>query len=189
MGAILTAIVTAYRNRIQPIGRRIDIVPVFQDTIRPASVQVKVTISDEQNNASYSNLYIGQLQLVNQGNKDLANFKFGITLLEGDLAVYIEPRSLDRHHQVTQLTPTTLSQPQSAIDFTLQPFNRRDIYSFQLLIVTPDGKQQPSEVYISSPEAIRFVDIPTFSETLTEIARSAIIEVGPLTLSARVNKQ
>jgi len=54
------------------------------------------------------------------------------------------------------------------------PFNRKDVYTLNLLIAAPeDASAEELSISLSSPEAIRFVRIPTVGEiaalTATEV--------------------
>ena len=127
MGAIINSMVSAYRDRIQPIGYRIGFFPLFQETTGLSTLETKVTISDGHNERKFDNMYIADISIVNKGNKDFEKFSFGATLSDGDFTVAIEPKIPDRHHNVIQLTPITLDNPNSEIDFELTPFNRGDL--------------------------------------------------------------
>jgi hypothetical protein len=184
MGALINASVSACRNRMQAVGQRIEFLAVFRDTLGTSSLRTQVTVSDGQSDHRYDNLHIGQVQLVNRGNKDFGEFKVGITLSAGDVVIYQEPKPPDRLHQAKCLTPITLADPKSEVDFVLRPFNRGDAYTVQLFIVTAPEKERPGEIELSSTEAIRFVAMPTITEALAEAARYVtFIELGPVRVS------
>lgn len=168
MGAIITAIVTAYRNRIQPIGRKIQFIPIFKETIGLSSLSARLTISDDQTSCQFDNLFIANVLLVNKGNKDFDEFRFGMTLLEKAVAIYVEPQTQDRHHFAEQVNQVNLSLPVSEIDFILKPFNRRDVYSFKLFIVIPKDMEKPDKINLSSPHPIRFIDVTSTAEAFVE---------------------
>jgi len=187
VGALITTFITGYRSRIQPVGYRIEFLPIFKDTLGSSSLHVQVTLFEESSDKSqkYGNLHLAQIRLLNKGNKDFDQFTFGATLSGGDTAVYIEPQSPDRHHQIRQLTQLKLDEPKSEIDFALCPFNRKDSYVVQLFIVTPQGHESPSEIKLSSAQPINFQGMPTATEIFRESAESVTIEFGPLKLSMR----
>lgn len=185
VGGIITSVVSAYRSRIQPVGRRIEYLALFRDTPATSSLRAKITVFDGQKDYMYDNLHVGQIQLINRGNKDFKEFAFGVTLTNDDVAISMEPQSLDRHHQVIRLTSITPSEPKAEIDFVLKPFNRGDTYALQLFIVTPPGREQPGAIQLSSSEAIRFVNIPT----IAEISIAPTLKFGPLTVSLAMDNR
>ena len=183
IGALIYAALLKYRNRVQPIGRRVDISPTFEDPIGASCLRTQLVFSDGKKNYKYEDLHIVQIQLSHQGDLDFEEFKFGITLSPGDVAVYIEAQSPDRNHQVEQLTPLKLAEPKSEIDFVLRPLNRTDTYSLRLLIITNEVGKDPGEITFSSPQAVNFVALPTVLEVVENAARSAAISVGPFSIS------
>jgi hypothetical protein len=74
-GAIITAIITTFRARRQPIGRRIDIVPVFRQSNDSKSLRAKIAIAHENKINIFENLFFAEVQLVNRGNSDLQEFE------------------------------------------------------------------------------------------------------------------
>ena len=183
IGALIYAAIDAYRHRQQPIGRRVDTFPHFEDLVGSSSLRKNITISDGHKFYKYEHLHIIQIQLSNQSDLDFDEFKFGITLSDDDGAIYIESQSPDRHHQVEQLTSLGKDAPQSKVDFALRPFNKRDTYSLRLLLVNDKIKSSPGEIDFSSPEAVKFVALPTVTEVVGQAARSASLSLGPLSIS------
>jgi hypothetical protein len=55
-GAIITALVTSYRNRVQPVALRVSSHEMFRSANKPEGTNVKVLISDGQNKYEYDNL-------------------------------------------------------------------------------------------------------------------------------------
>jgi len=49
------------------------------------------------------------------------------------------------------------------LDFRLKPFNRHDVYSFNVFLVLKGGKK-PGEMQFSSSHSIRFVDLPSVGD-------------------------
>jgi hypothetical protein len=174
MGAIITALITNHRNKIQPVGYRKEIIQVFRETSGLSGLQAKLKVYDGLTNYDFDNLFICRFIILNKGNADIQEFKFGITLLDGDVAIYCESKSDDRHHKVEQLINLELNNPSSELDFTLKPFNRKDIYSFNLFIVIPKDKQEPSEIKLSSQHSVKFISLPTFGEVAMDVGISAL---------------
>lgn len=184
IGAIINTVVSAIRNRVQPVGRRVETIPIFKETLGISELRTKITISDGQNDYRFDNLFITKVQLVNRGNRDFERFQFGVTFSSGDSVIYVEPHSQDRHHIVKQVPDVSLSSPASEIDFILQPFNRGDYYSLDLFTVISKERDKPGIIQFSSPHPIKFVDMP--SEIMLEAARGfEIISIGPLGISLR----
>jgi hypothetical protein len=174
MGAIITAVFTAFRNRIQPVGNRVEITPVFQHSIDGSEIVSSVTITDNGTDFKFKTLYIAEINLVNKGNKDLEYFTFGVTLAEDDWAILAVGKSSDRHHQVQSADSPSPAFPRNTIDFTVRPFNRADTYTINLYIVAPAGKE-PGQFKLSSAEPVKFVDAPSISELLGRVTAELVI--------------
>jgi hypothetical protein len=180
-GAILTNLVTAYRGRIQPIGKRVDVAPLFTPGFIGSALRPTITVSDGTSSYQFANLHVADVSVVNRRNRDFSSFRFGLTLGSKDSCVHAEPTSSDRHHVATPASSVSPANPSNAFDFTLQPFNRSDAYTFKLFIVANGAA--PEAIDISSPEAVRFTEMPSIAETLTEIAANAALKVGPFQVS------
>lgn len=84
VGAIITAVVTSYRGRVQPIGRRVEVSPLFTSGFAGSSLTANVTVSDGTTDYKFPNLHVADIQLVNRGNRDLPTFTFGVTLSKSE---------------------------------------------------------------------------------------------------------
>src|SRR5436190_2227965 len=82
VGALITAGVTTYRSRPQPIAWRAELSPLFTPGSLGSNLKITVAMSDGGPETKCANLHLADLQLVNRGNKDFAKFAFGITLGE-----------------------------------------------------------------------------------------------------------
>jgi hypothetical protein len=184
-GVLVYSAIVAYLNRKPVIARRIDIVPKFEDLYGSSGLQSQITFSNGEKSYHYRHLHTVQVELTNQSKRDFDEFEFGITLASDTAIVYIEVQSPDRHRVVKSLTPLSFDQPRSQVDLSLQPFNREDTYTFRLLVTEPEDCLSPSNVTLSSPEAIRFVDLPNTEEMLKAAARSIAIPIGPFKISFR----
>ena len=183
IGALLQAVISAYLAKKPSISKRVDRWPKFEQPLGASSLDAHPIVTDGKSEYKYHNLHHVEVQLSNKSKQDFGDFQFGITLFGDDVALYIESRSPDRHHKVEQLTPTNLSEPKSQIDFNLRPFNRGDYYSLRLLVKTSEEKQAPGKIEISSPLAVRFLDLPTAAEVAEQTARRASIKLGPFKFS------
>ncbi|MDB9512207.1 hypothetical protein PN499_13520 [Kamptonema animale CS-326] len=182
-GALIQRAISAFKKRTQTIGRRVDIFPAFEDTVGALCHSTDIKFSDGTTEYRYKELHIVQIQLTNQGDYNYDEFKFGISLSEGNFAVYIEAQLPNRHHQVEQLTPVTFSEPKSQIDLLLPPLNKKGTYTLRLLILVPEGSKEPGEIQFSSPLDIEFVHLPTATEVLEEAVSSTNISFGPFSVS------
>lgn len=182
MGAIINAIVSALRARVQPVGRRIEILPIFSASGGDTSLRAKVSITHEGSTRTFKNLFVAEVVVVNRGNRDLERFEFGATFADGDKCIHVEASPPDRHHRVTQDAHATPQAPSHELDFALQPFNRRDCYTFKMYIVVPEEKEKPGKITLGSPSPIRFIEMPTMSEVLATSLGVAAVQVGPLVI-------
>ena len=178
VGAVITVLATSYKARLLPVGKRVEVSPLFTSDFGGASFSTSVTVSDGQTDYKFPNLHMAEVQLVNRGNRDLAAFNFGITLAAIDRVVHVEPTSRDRHHISTLKVLCTPASPLSSLDFELRPFNRGDSYSLRLFVVA--GGSRPEPLAIGSSEPVRFTDIPSVAETLAAAASSVSLSIGGL---------
>jgi hypothetical protein len=184
-GAVLTSIVSSYKNRIQPVGYRTEIIPLFRPASNPGSLEAKVMVKYDDCNCEYENLFFVELQVVNRGNQDLVEFPFGVTLRSGDEIVHAEGATPDRHHQIKESTAVSPLRPGSNIDFLVSPFNRGDSYHFRLYVSTRNNAKELGPVKLGSPAPVRFVAMPTTAEIVQAAARETLLNVGKFTLSIR----
>ena len=184
-GAIINAVVSSYRARRQPVGSRVDVLPVFRPSGDASQLHAAIAITHEGKTATFQNLFLAEVQVVNRGNSDFREFRFGATLGNGDACLYVEAAAPDRHHQAVQETPVAPQAPQREIDFTLKPFNRGDSYSFKLYVVIPPGRREPVEIGLGSSSPVKFVAMPTVGEVLSRAASEAVLNIGPLRVGLR----
>lgn len=182
-GALIQSLIFTYRKRTQMIGRRVDIFPAFSDAAGAPSYRSDLKITDGKTEYPYSRLRIAQIQLTNQGDYNYEEFKFGLTLSEGNSAVSLEVQTPDRHHSVKQITALTFTEPKSEIDLILCPLNKKGTYSLRLLILVEDANQEPGEIQFSSPLDVEFVHLPTTTEILEQAVRSTTLGIGPFSIS------
>lgn len=170
IGAIITAFVTSYRLRIQPVGKRFAVMPVFRKSDDTIGLDARVTCG---NGTTFDNLFLVNVTVVNRGNKDFECFDFGVTLSNGDRCIHVDRWTSDRHHDAIIKTDLSPNEPKEVIDFQLRPFNRRERYDVTLYLVIHAGSKAPTEVQLSSPLPIRFVDNPTFAEIFLHMLEKA----------------
>jgi hypothetical protein len=183
-GAVLTNAITAYRSRIQPVGKRIDVTPLFSPGFTGSALSPSITVTSGATTYQFSNLHVADVQVFNRGNRDLAHFSFGLTLSSGDEAVHIDSTVPDRHHTVSLVKPVSPANKTATPDLILTPFNRGDAYTLKVFIVAVGGA--PGSITLSSSESVRFVDMPSITESIVDIALSSAVKVGPFEVRFRL---
>ena len=183
LGVLAYAALAAYRSSNRPISRRVEFLVKFANTLGTSTLQSQLMLSDGQVDYPYNRLHIGEIQVDNKSRHCFEEFKLGLTLSPGDLAIYVEARSQDRHHQVQQLTPLSFAEPQSELDFVLRPFYPGESYSLRVFVITSTEQDKPGEITFSSPQDVHFINMPTIAEVVEQAARSAAIQIGPFKMS------
>ncbi|HPI40893.1 MAG TPA: hypothetical protein PLJ21_08815 [Pseudobdellovibrionaceae bacterium] len=157
VGAIITMIVTNYRNKIQSVGHKIQIDKIFYPEAISNTEITKITFSGATQTYHFDNLFLATILLTNEGNKDIEKFICGITLPENIKVVKIETVPQDRHHSVLLNSEIKFDKTSSEIDFELIPFNRKDTYEIKLYITISSDKLELSSFKLGSPHPIKFV--------------------------------
>jgi hypothetical protein len=177
VGSVITNLCTEWRNRITPIGYRIENDRLFTPNQELSTLQVSITVLHDNEPYSFNNLSIAQVELINRGNKDLDKLTYGISLDGTKKIIFAETEGQDRHHIMSPAEVAYPSTPLIKMDFTCQPFHRGNIYRLKLYIVSLEGDTQPADIKLSSPDPIRFVEAPSVGEILQE-ALLTTIEIG-----------
>lgn len=172
------------RNRIQPIGRNIEI-KSFYDSIENKMLNSQVILTGETQEHKFSKLYTGTIKIVNSGLTDYSSFSFGITGSDNVRFVHLKPTTIDRHHIAEISGQPTLENQVNTFDIVIKPFNRKDIYTFDILATTLDGDITHNDIQISSSHAIKWIDLTSTSKIILEIAKESIIAIGPLSIGLR----
>ena len=73
-GAVITQTVTTYRNRRQPVGRRIQVTPVFPPRRSPGELEAAIAVTHGGQRATFENLFLVEVQLINKGTPTSRNF-------------------------------------------------------------------------------------------------------------------
>ncbi|XWK89492.1 MAG: hypothetical protein U7127_05355 [Phormidium sp.] len=184
IGALLQSAIAASRTIKPIINTRIDVLAKFDPLFESHLLDTyKIVVTDGAKEYKYNSLAQVEIYLNNKSLQDFPEFKVGVKLANDDVAIYAESHTDDRHHHLKLLTPVTLNEPQSEMDFLLQPFNRGDSYSLRLLIKLSEDSQVPGEISITSPEAVSFINLPTIAEIVEQAASRASIGLGPFQIS------
>lgn len=145
MGAIVTSIVTSRRNRIQPVGYRKDIIPIFkkgENFPQQAEFSVIEHPLGFGERRSVDNFSLARLTLTNKGNKDFEQFICGVSLTRGKVAS-VQFEGADKHHEIKISLAGVNHEgepvvPVTTTDFHMQPFNRGDTYRMNIYFTYED---------------------------------------------------
>jgi hypothetical protein len=177
IGAIITAVVTTRRNRIQPIGASVNLSEsILPDNLVKDHV-TKITISGATESYHYDNLYLASIEVLNKGNKDYESFDFGITLPDGMSIINVAVKSADRHHSIQYCPQVSFNSKLNYIDLTLSPFNRKDKYTISLTL-TGTFTNVPNPILFSSKLPVKFVSVDFSELILPAIFKSLTGYVG-----------
>jgi len=176
MGAVLTNIIQAHRNRIQPVRYRAKTTPLFLVGIESTTLKAKVTLTEGGASHELDNLFLTELVVTNTGNQHIKDFTMGITLDGTAQMVNVACDPPDRHHTAAVIKAPTPAERSREVDYTLKPFNRRDVYRFRILSTCFHG-EKPGDPKLSSSEGIRFVSSQGLMESLDDAGYSPALEI------------
>jgi len=119
VGALITLVATWFRNRRQPIGYKIETIEIFKEDPYLPSLQAVLSFvsgleeGDTEEDLGHhtfalKNLSVARITLVNRGNHDYPEFRFGVTFTEGDSAIDLRTETADRHHVAKNETKVDL---------------------------------------------------------------------------------
>lgn len=170
-GACITALVTSFRNRVQPVAYRLQARELFSNASQNGALDIKVSVSEAGIRHEFDNLYELDIEIINTGNVDRPTFDFGLTLPAKQQAVLVEGRTTDRHHRFTSLPTLSPENVSRELDIQVNPFNRGDRYGVVLYINRDDDNTLIGGIDISSPQSVIFKPIPVPSELVLEYLR------------------
>jgi hypothetical protein len=177
-GAVITAIITSRRNRVQPIGTNVNISgSIIPENLVDGHV-TKITISGSTESYHYDTLYLVSVELLNKGNTDFEEFQFGITLPENTSIINIKANGLDRHHQVESKPDVGFNSDTNEMDFILKPFNRRDKYKV-MLTLSGHLNEYEEVVKFSTTHPVKFVEIESVATTTMEVLFKVLTKSYP----------
>lgn len=168
-GAIINQLATSYRNRLQPIGFRYESTALFSPPADEAAPNFRVTFTPPVGTLTeLTNVHALRIDIVNRGNHDRAKMTLGLSIPPGQGIVHAAKTTGDRHHKLKIESELRPDAPSNEIDLVLEPFNRGDLYTVTLYVTLPPGQEEAGPIEASSPEAVRFVELPTASELAVE---------------------
>ena len=68
---VIAGLVASFKGRLLPVGRRVEISPLFTSDFGGPTFSTSVTVSDGRTDFKFPNLHVSEVQLVNRGNRDL----------------------------------------------------------------------------------------------------------------------
>ena len=175
-GAFIKQFFDNRRNRIQPIGKSIEL-KSFYDKADNRLIDAQIILKEDNLEYKFSKLYTGTIQILNSGLTDFQEFNFGITTSNSVKFVQIKSTSLDRHHLVNYSQKPALQSQLDVFDITLKPFNRKDIYTFDFLLTTSQTTITENDIQISSAHPIKWNKLVSTTEIIFEIANKTLVEI------------
>ena len=165
MGALINNWFISRRSKRQPIHYGIKTINIIKQHQNFSGLQAVLTSgTDSGPGRAVNNLSVTTFTLGNKGNEDLDRFDFGLTLDGTSKAIDVKFENPDRHHKVELLTPVNLTEPKQEIDFSLQPFHRRDVYNISVVFIYENS---PGGVFISTPQPQRLIEVDPWDITPT----------------------
>jgi hypothetical protein len=130
-GAVINTVVSAYRARRQPVGRRIEVVPVFRPSGSASQLRAEIATTHQGSTETFQNLFLAEIQVANRGNRDLEEFGFGATLGEGDKCIFVEAEAAVEAEAVFEAEAVTeavseTTEPKKKGGFFGRMFKRKD---------------------------------------------------------------
>ena len=175
VGALIKQYFENRKNRIQPIGRSIEVKSFYNsDENRLLNSQIILTGTTKE--YKFSKLYTGTIELINTGLDDYPEFKLGITCLETIKFIQVKANSSDRHHIAEFSSIPSLENQISTFDIVLKPFNRKDNYQFDILLTTDSSGISKHQIEIGSPHPIRWVELTSTTEVILNSLNKSFIE-------------
>lgn len=174
MGAFLNHFFALRKDRIQPVGYQLDIIPLFKKDIVKSAFITNVTISDGDKQYNFDNLFVINILITNKGNKDIDDFKFSVKLSEGDKIISVEHMQFDRYRNVaiTDKIPSPV-KPLDEVEMVLDKFNRKDSYHIRLHTFIPEGRAEPGKIKFNTPQPVKFTSTPTIDEVTIRLGSLA----------------
>jgi hypothetical protein len=188
MGAVINNLWSKFNNRKQPIGVKTEIIPFINQKIE-GELKTQIVLTKDEKSSSYDNLALGRVTIVNTGNKDYEEFKFGLTLSGLNLAVAVHPETSDRYHEMAFSPAIGLDCLDSDIDFTLKPFNRNDTYHVVIYIlpepVNVHGEEPVIDMELVTKHPVTFVELSAYRDLAKSVAFGVMEGVPTIGLPIR----
>lgn len=184
MGAIINQLFYWKRNKIQSIGKRLDLLPFFIPNNNSNSFKTKISISDAANNKyEFDNMWILTLLIINKGNSDFNEFIFGIDFPENVKVINSVLKDANRFHKVDLNENPQPNNNLNKIDIKFAPFNRYQKYEIDFYLTSVNDIIETKDIKLITSHPVNFIEIKNSSELLDEIARSLVLSIGPIKLT------
>ena len=181
-GALIKLFFDERKNRIQRIGQSIEI-KSFYNSEDSKLLNSEIILKEGIQEYKFSKLYTGTIQLVNSGLKDYSDFPLGITVPENVNFVQIKSTSSDRHHIAEYTDSPSLKNQIRSFDINLKPFNRKDKYTFDILLTTDSSTIAQTDIQISSPMPVKWVKLISTTDAIIDFATKTGIEIAVHSIS------
>lgn len=160
MGAVLKILYDQRQGRVQSIGHRLRVFPLFHHENSYQNFEAVVTVFHGSSTTEYRNLFVADLTITNRSNRDFGDFEFGVTLQgdQEDRCIHVAWEDPDQHHSLSLVEPVSPSAPKASLKVLAKPFNRRDSYSLRLYLTSARPGGEPGIPKLTSPHSIRFFD-------------------------------
>tara|TARA_A100000171_G_C2133687_1_gene148466 strand:+ start:2108 stop:2713 length:606 start_codon:yes stop_codon:yes gene_type:complete len=182
-GAILNQFFYHRRNKIQPVGKSIELTSIF-NAKENSLIDSRITITGDTKEYRFKNLWILKFDLINNGRNDYDKFNFGITLNDGIKAISVKETTKDRHHKVTYLGQPDFENQVESFDIELNPFNRKEIYTFEVQITSDRDDLTTDDIKLSTDKPVKFVDIKS-KEELIKLLENVVVSFAGITVRIR----
>lgn len=171
IGALIKQYFDNRRNKIQPVIYYIEMRSVY-DFNENNLFDLQITLKENAKDYKFQNLYTGKIELINNGQQDFAEFKFGITCSDKIKFIQVRPITNDRHHAAELSILPSLENQTGEFDVILKPFNRKDNYAFNFLITSFNNTVNKSDLVITSPHPIKWVTLSSIIYDLETLLKS-----------------
>ncbi len=188
MGALIKILYDLGRERRQSISSRVSIFSLFRQDRQFDDFEAVLSVTHNGLVSEFRTLFVADVMLRNGSNRDYSEFEFGISLGAGSECVHVGWENPDQHHVLSLLDAVSASETRSDMKFRLRPFNRKESYSLRLHLVPNSEGCKPTIKQLTSPHAVRFIDIPGPGDRSTKLALAAaavalLATIGNFTLA------
>jgi hypothetical protein len=97
------------------------------------------------------------------------------------MAVSLQSETQDRYHEISSRPTIDLGCLDNEIDFTLKPFNRKDVYSI-LLFITKISDDDSVDINLATKHPVKFVETPPYGSLATAVA----VRIGKLVVESQL---
>jgi hypothetical protein len=177
MGAIITALIQAWRTRIPAIHYTIEQDRIFSKGSEDA-INATATVRHGDKTYDFENVSLVKIRLKNRSMHDYETFAFGISTPPGFQVFQFNSESSDRYHVLGCQQSPTPADPDQHLDFIAMPFNRNDAYTIKLYGEVGRTPIDASHFRVVSAASVNLISTTAFEETPRRMADAATTAVG-----------